>query len=129
LDSDLAHLLRAKDAASLGEAFRFASVGEAWATSDIEFAFVGEPEVRGSLCDAFERSGLPYTVDLVDYERQSNESLRQAIDAAGRLLLEIGGDGDCLMTEEQIRLQWEDYHRALQRLQTALRKEPDMDGI
>ena len=81
------------------------------------------------MCDAFERSGLPYTFDLVDYECQSNESLRQAIDAEGRLLLEIGEDGDCLMTEEQIRLKWEDYHRALQRLQAALKKEPDEDDL
>lgn len=44
--------------------------------------------------------GLPYTFDLVDYECQSNERLRQAIDAEGRLLLEIGENGDCLMTEE-----------------------------
>ena len=55
--------------------------------------------------------------------------MRQAIDAEGRLLLEIGEDGDCLMTEEQIRLKWEDYHRALQRLQAALRKEPDEDDL
>ena len=102
---------------------------EARATSDVDLAFAGEPEVCGSLCDAFERSGLPYTFDLVDYERQSNERLRQAIDAEGRLLLEIGEDGDCLMTEEQIRLKWEDYHRALRRLQAALRKEPDEDDL
>ena len=73
--------------------------------------------------------GLPYTFDLVDYECQSNERLRQAIDAEGRLLLEIGEDVDCLMTEEQIRLRWEDYHRALQRLQAALQKEPDVDDL
>ena len=103
--------------------------GEARAASDVDLAFAGEPEVRGSLCDAFERSGLPYTFDLVDYERQSNERLRQAIDAEGRLLLELGEDGDCLMTEEQIRLKWEDYHRALQRLRAALRKEPDEDDL
>ena len=60
--------------------------GEARATSDVDLAFAGEPEVCGSLCDAFEQSGLPYTFDLVDYERQSNERLRQAIDAEGRLL-------------------------------------------
>ena len=33
------------------------------------------------------------------------------------------------MTEEQIRLKWEDYHRALRRLQAALRKEPDEDDL
>ena len=103
--------------------------GEARATSDVDLAFAGEPEVRGSLCDAFEQSGLPYTFDFVDYERQSNEILRQAIDAEGRLLLEIGEDGDPFMTKAQIRLRWEDYHRALQRLQAALRKEPDVDDL
>jgi len=103
--------------------------GEARTASDVDLAFAGEPEVRGSLCDAFEQSGLPYTFDLVDYERQANERLRQAIDAEGRLLLEIGEDGDCLMTEAQIRLKWEDYHRALQRLQATLRKEPDVDDL
>ena len=103
--------------------------GEARTASDVDLAFAGEPEVRGSLCDAFEQSGLPYTFDLVDYERQLNEILRQAIDAEGRLLLETGKDGDCLMTEEQIRLKWEDYHRALQRLRTALRKELDEDDL
>ena len=90
--------------------------GEARATSDVDLAFAGEPEVCGSLCDAFEQSGLPYMMfDLVDYERQSNERLRQVIDTEGRLLLEIGEDGDPFMTKAQIRLRWEDYHRALQR--------------
>ena len=33
------------------------------------------------------------------------------------------------MTKAQIRLKWEDYHRALRRLQAALKKEPDEDDL
>jgi len=103
--------------------------GEARPSSDVDLAFVGAGNVRRILQEAFERSDLPYTFDLVDYERQTNERLRQAIDDEGRLLLKIGEKGGACMTDSQIRLKWEDYHRALQRLQAALQKEPDEDEL
>lgn len=98
-------------------------------TSDIDLAIAGMEDAQSVLAQAFIDSGLPYTFDLVDYERQSNENLRRAIDREGKLLLQVGKGREQVMTREQIRLKREDYHKALQRLKTALEKVPDPDDL
>lgn len=98
-------------------------------TSDVDLAIAGTEEAQSILAQAFIECGLPYTFDLVDYERQSNENLRRVIDREGKLLLLVEKGGGRVMTKEQIRLKWEDYHKALQRLQTALGKMLDADDL
>ena len=53
---------------------------------------------------------------------------RDRIDAEGRLLFCID-EGGRVMTVERVRLKWEDFHRALGRLQAALEKDADSDDM
>ena len=85
-------------------------------------------DLRGLLQGAFEQSKLPYTFDIVLYDDLAHGKLRDRIDAEGRLLFCID-KGKRVMTVERIHLKWEDYHRALGRLQTALEKDADTDDM
>ena len=96
-------------------------------TSDIDLAIGCGRDLRGVLWGAFEQSKLPYTFDIVLYNKVSKK-LRDAIDAEGKLLFCID-EGRRVMTVERIRLKWEDFHRALGRLQAALEKDADSDDM
>lgn len=102
--------------------------GDYRSASDIDLAFSGVAGIQSRLAAAFEESCLPYTFDLVDYDRQSNPALKRAIDAEGRLLFRAG-EGAFAMTQEQVRLKWEDYHRAVQRLGVALTRDIEQDDV
>ena len=97
-------------------------------TSDIDLAIGGDCDLRGLLQGAFEQSKLPYTFDIVLYDDLAHGKLRDRIDADGRLLFCID-KGKRVMTVERIHLKWENYHRALGRLQTALEKDADTDDM
>lgn len=60
--------------------------GDYRCTSDVDLAFAGAAGVRERLLSAFERSGLPYTFDVIDYGRQANERLQQTVDIEGKLI-------------------------------------------
>ena len=102
--------------------------GDERPTSDVDLAFSGREEVRARLEEALEESDLPYSFDIVDYDRQGNEKLRRCIDNEGKLLFAAEG-GRQQVTREQIRLKWEEYHRALGRLRTAAATAPDEAGL
>ena len=97
-------------------------------TSDVDLAIGCERDLRGVLKGAFEQSRLPYTFDIVLYDDLAHGKLRERIDAEGRLLFCID-KGKRVMTVERIHLKWENYHRALGRLQTALEKDADTDDM
>ena len=102
--------------------------GDSKLASDIDFAVSGNVDVMTKLSVAFEDSKLPYIFDIIDYKRQSNEKLKQVIDQEGKMVFS-SAKGKILMTKLQIEMKHEDYHRALERLQSALRKEPDADDM
>ena len=102
--------------------------GDAKLASDIDFAVSGNADVITKLSLDFEDSKLPYTFDIIDYRRQSNEKLKQAIDQEGETVF-ASAKGKMLMTKLQIEMKQSDYHRALERLQSALQKEPDADDM
>ena len=102
--------------------------GDAKLASDIDLAVAGSKEVITKLALEFDDSKLPYTFDIIDYNRQTNEKLKQAIDQDGKLIFSSKG-GASIMTKMQIEMKQADYHRALERLQLALTKEPDADDM
>ena len=102
--------------------------GDYRVTSDVDLAIENDQDIRSTLLEEFEQSNLPYTFDIVFYDHQTNEKLRDAIDRGGKLLFCVEA-GRSVMTVERIRLKAEDYHRALLRLQTALKKEADLDDM
>ena len=90
--------------------------------SDVDLAIASTENLVTPLQLDFDQSQLPFTFDLIDYRRQPNQKLKDAIDREGKLLWAVDGKGEWMMTKEQLRLKWEDYHKALNRLEIALTK-------
>lgn len=102
--------------------------GDGRVTSDVDLAVSVKDGATLSLIEAFEDSSLPYTFDIIDYDRQSNENLKKEIDRDGKLLFSVKG-GRSIMTDTQLRLKWEDYHRAMDSLRIAVKWERDADNM
>ena len=60
--------------------------GDYRVTSDVDLAIENDQDIRSTLLEEFEQSNLPYTFDIVFYDHQTNEKLRDAIDRGGKLL-------------------------------------------
>ena len=97
--------------------------------SDVDLAIASTENLVTPLQLDFDQSQLPFTFDLIDYRRQSNQKLKDAIDREGKLLWAVDGKGEWMMTKEQLLLKWEDYHKALHRLEIALTKTLDEDDL
>ena len=98
-------------------------------TSDVDLAIASTENLVTPLQLDFDQSQLPFTFDLIDYRRQPNQKLKDAIDREGKLLWAVDGKGEWMMTKEQLRLKCEDYHKALNRLEIALTKTLDEDDL
>ena len=97
--------------------------------SDVDLAIASTENLVTPLQLDFDQSQLPFTFDLIDYRRQPNQKLKDAIDREGKLLWAVDGKGELMMTKEQLLLKWEDYHKALHRLEIALTKTLDEDDL
>lgn len=97
--------------------------------SDVDLAIASTENLVTPLQLDFDQSQLPFTFDLIDYRRQPNQRLKDAIDREGKLLWAVDGKGEWMMTKEQLLLKWEDYHKALHRLEIALSKTLDEDDL
>ena len=97
--------------------------------SDVDLAIASTENLVTPLQIDFDQSQLPFTFDLIDYRRQPNQKLKDAIDREGKLLWAVDGKGEWMMTKEQLLLKWEDYHKALHRLEIALTKTLDEDDL
>lgn len=103
--------------------------GDYKTASDVDLAIASTENLVTALQLAFESSPLPYTFDVIDYLRLPNEKLKEAIDREGKLLFLADEEGRSTMTTERIALKWEEYHKALQRLEKALSKTLDDDDM
>lgn len=97
--------------------------------SDVDLAIASTENLVTPLQLDFDQSQLPFTFDLIDYRRQPNQKLKDAIDREGKLLWAVDDKGEWMMTKEQLLLKWEDYHKALHRLEIALTKTLDEDDL
>lgn len=103
--------------------------GDYKTVSDVDLAIASTENLVTPLQLDFDQSQLPFTFDLIDYRRQPNQKLKDAIDREGKLLWAVDDKGEWMMTKEQLLLKWEDYHKALHRLEIALTKTLDEDDL
>ena len=120
--------LRYKDLINWIKLFGSRARGDSRVTSDVDLAVSVKDGAMLSLTEAFEESNLPYTFDIIDYDRQYNENLKDEIDKDGKLLFSVKG-GRSVMTDTQLRLKWADYHRAMDSLRIAVKWEHDADNM
>ena len=83
--------------------------------------------IVGILAEDFEKSNFPYSVDIINFENVG-EKLRENIERDGKLLF-LTKKGEIIMTIEQVKAKFEDFERALKKLQIALEKNIEDDEL
>ena len=96
--------------------------------SDIDIAVSLRRPILPALSADFENSGLPYTVDIVEFETADNVRLIRNIRRDGKLIY-VTGEGGAVMTMEELQLKREDYGRAVEKLHAALKKDVAADDL
>lgn len=101
--------------------------GDCKPTSDVDLAIKFSRPIQAQLAAAFDKSTLPYTVDIVDLQT-AGEKILQSIERDGKLLFAADKDG-VFMTLEQLKLKHEDFSHALAKLHAALAKDIATDEL
>ena len=98
-------------------------------TSDIDLAIRFRKNIANMLQEELYSSKLPYKVDLIDYDIQSNVQLKKYIDQEGIVLFMTDENGELKMTNQKLKDKLCDYNHAVSRLQSALEKDPKQDDL
>lgn len=97
--------------------------------SDVDLAIKFRNDFLLELKDDFFSTTLPYTIDVIDYEKNTNESLKRFIDTEGKVIFFTDERGKVLMNENKLNLKLSDFKRALERLEDSLTKDPHKDDL
>ncbi len=105
--------------------------GDYKSTSDIDIAVVfRNDDLRLSQIKSdLVLENIIYTMDIVDYYKVSNSTLKNAIDSEGVLIFLSNSQGAMLVTKEKIKSKIVDLERANQRLQESLLRDAEADDI
>lgn len=95
--------------------------------SDIDIAVKFLQPIQGILVEDFEKSNFPYSVDIINLET-AGKNLLENIERDGKLLF-LTKKGEIILTIEQVKAKFEDFERALNKLQIALEKNIEDDEL
>ena len=112
-----------------GKIFGSRSRGDYKKTSDIDLAVKLNKDILLELKDEFYKTSLPYTVDIIDYKKNTNQKLEEFIDKEGRVIFLTSEGGKVVMNENKLKFKLEDLKRALDRLEDSLTKDPHTDDL
>lgn len=121
-----------KDEISEVKIFGSRARGDYKKTSDIDIAVKFLRPIQGILAEEFEKSNFPYNADIINLET-AGEKLLENISRDGKIIF-MTEKGKIIMTLEQVKAKYEDFARALKKLETALEKniyedELYLDGL
>ncbi len=105
--------------------------GDYKSTSDIDIAIVfrNDNAQLNRIKADFNLENIIYTMDIIDYNKVSNEALKSAIDGEGVLIFLSNSRGEILVTKEKINSKIMDLERANQRLNESLLRDAKADDI
>lgn len=98
-------------------------------TSDIDLVIQFREDKLLDLKDELYKTSLPYTIDLIDYKKNTNENLKKFIDEEGCIIFLTDERGKMTMNENKLKLKLEDLRKALCRLEDSLKKDPHEDDL
>lgn len=98
-------------------------------TSDVDLAIKFRKDLLLELKDDFFSTSLPYTIDVIDYEKNTNENLKGFIDSEGKIIFFTDERGKVLMNENKLNFKLSDFKKALERLEDSLTKDPHKDDL
>ena len=127
LDTFMKILSLHKDEISEVKLFGSRARGDYKKNSDVDIAVKFLRPIQGILADDFDESKFPYNVDIVNFET-ADKNLLENIEREGKLIF-LTEKGSVIMTIEQVKAKYEDFARALNKLQIALEKNISADEL
>ncbi len=105
--------------------------GDYKGTSDIDIALVFryDGSQLNRIKSDLNSENIIYTMDIIDYNKVSNNALKNAIDGEGVLIFLSNSRGEMLVTKEKINSKIMDLERANLRLKESLLRDAEADDI
>ncbi|KDR94638.1 nucleotidyltransferase substrate binding protein, HI0074 family [Peptoclostridium litorale DSM 5388] len=100
-------------------------------TSDIDIAikFKKSPEKIYSIMEDIERRNIIYTMDIIDYDKISNEKLKGYVDSEGEIIFLSDEEGGFLLNINKLKYKLDDLKRAFNKLKESANRDPIEDDI
>ncbi len=100
-------------------------------TSDIDLAikFRSNNEKIYNIIGDIENKKIIYTLDVIDYDKISNEKLKKYIDNEGKIIFLTDEKGGVKMNLNKVKDKLEDLNKAFLKLQESASRNPDNDDI
>jgi nucleotidyltransferase substrate binding protein (TIGR01987 family) len=98
-------------------------------TSDIDLAISFKKDKLLEIKDDFYNAVISHMVDIIDYNKNTNENLKNFIDKEGKIIFLTDEKGKIIMNENKLKYKLDDFERALKRLEDSLNKDPHLDDL
>ncbi len=99
--------------------------------SDIDLAikFRRNPHKLTEIMEMIETEAIIYTVDFIDYNKITNEKLKQYIDQEGKVIFLTNLKGEILVTTNKLKDKAADLKKAFNKLKSSALRDPAEDDI
>ena len=100
-------------------------------TSDIDIAikFKKNPEKISNIIEDMEASNIIYTMDIIDYDKISNDKLKSYVDSEGEIIFLSDDEGGVLLTTNKLEDKLRDLKKAFSKLKESASRNPDDDIV
>lgn len=99
-------------------------------TSDIDLLIsLRMNSIIDNIRNDFYESDLKYTVDIVEYSEKMGENIKKNVENDGILIYKTNEKGEIIMNENKLKYKFEDFQKALKKLETALEKDAHLDEL
>lgn len=99
-------------------------------TSDIDLLIsLRMNSIIDNIRNDFYESDLKYTADIVEYSEKMGENIKKNVENDGILIYKTNEKGEIIMNENKLKYKFEDFQKALKKLETALEKDAHLDEL
>lgn len=99
-------------------------------TSDIDLLIsLRMNSIIDNIRNDFYESDLKYTVDIVEYSEKMGENIKKNVENDGILIYKTNEKGEIIMNENKLKYKFEDFQKALKKLEAALEKDAHLDEL
>ena len=90
---------------------------------------VKNPEKISNIIEDMEASNIIYTMDIIDYDKISNDKLKSYVDSEGEIIFLSDDEGGVLLTTNKLEDKLRDLKKAFSKLKESASRNPDDDIV
>lgn len=98
-------------------------------TSDIDLAISFKEDRLLEIKSDFYNTQLPYMVDIIDYNKNTNKNLESLIDKEGQIIFLTDNKGSIVTNESKLKYKLSNFEKVLSKLDDSLKKDPNLDDL